>query len=368
MNTGRLATCVVILAVIMHGGRVSGADRPKVRATADRLAPEQQVVYVPIEGDLVTTCGPRCAEVSGLAWCGDDLIILPQYPELFTTKAMGIGARIFTIPKTRILTFLDGRSSAPVRPRGIVLVDQGLGRRFKAPEIFEGYESIAFFGDRAFLTIETKTNISTDSSTGQTATRGYLVAGRLNADHSELRIDPDTLRATGSPSHIHNMADESVIVFPGAVMSLYEANGANVNPRPIAHAFDSDLREVKAIPMPNIEYRITDVTAADEQGRFWAVNFFFAGDARRLDPAVDELSRRHGIGKTHARYKTVERLVELAYEDGRISLTSTIPIYLQLVDDDQARNWEGVVRLDDRGFLLMADEYPKTILAFVPAP
>jgi hypothetical protein len=32
------------------------------------------------------------------------------------------------------------------------------------------------------------------------------------------------------------------------------------------------------------------------------------------------------------------------------------------------RNWEGLVRLDDRGFLLVTDLFPGTILGFVPAP
>ncbi len=31
-------------------------------------------------------------------------------------------------------------------------------------------------------------------------------------------------------------------------------------------------------------------------------------------------------------------------------------------------NWEAMVRLDDRGFLIMTDRYPSTLLAFVPLP
>jgi hypothetical protein len=33
-----------------------------------------------------------------------------------------------------------------------------------------------------------------------------------------------------------------------------------------------------------------------------------------------------------------------------------------------ARNWEAMVRLEGRGFLLMTDRYPTTLLAFVPLP
>ena len=33
-----------------------------------------------------------------------------------------------------------------------------------------------------------------------------------------------------------------------------------------------------------------------------------------------------------------------------------------------ARNWEGIARLEGRGFLLVTDQFPDTILAFVPYP
>ncbi len=29
------------------------------------------------------------------------------------------------------------------------------------------------------------------------------------------------------------------------------------------------------------------------------------------------------------------------------------------------RNWEGIVRLENRGFLLMTDKYPETLFGFV---
>ncbi len=42
------------------------------------------------------------------------------------------------------------------------------------------------------------------------------------------------------------------------------------------------------------------------------------------------------------------------------------PIQLTLVDEATVRNWEGIARLDGRGFLIATDTYPATILAFVP--
>jgi hypothetical protein len=59
--------------------------------------------------------------------------------------------------------------------------------------------------------------------------------------------------------------------------------------------------------------------------------------------------------------------VEFRYTNAQISSTSRAPIQLELREDGRARNWEGLVRLDQRGFLLMTDKYPETILGFVPA-
>jgi hypothetical protein len=60
----------------------------------------------------------------------------------------------------------------------------------------------------------------------------------------------------------------------------------------------------------------------------------------------------------------VERLVEFQYSESGITLAATPPLQLELGDDP--RNWEGIVRLDDRGFLLTTDWCLETILAFGP--
>jgi len=64
----------------------------------------------------------------------------------------------------------------------------------------------------------------------------------------------------------------------------------------------------------------------------------------------------------------VERLIPLCYADGRLNLADRAPIQLQLVDAETSRNWEGIERLDDRGFLLVTDKFPGTELGFVAAP
>jgi hypothetical protein len=56
--------------------------------------------------------------------------------------------------------------------------------------------------------------------------------------------------------------------------------------------------------------------------------------------------------------------VEYQVNADKIIRTDSEPI--QLVLEKNSRNWEGLVRLDDQGFLMIVDEHPRTILAFVP--
>ena len=163
------------------------------------------------------------------------------------------------------------------------------------------------------------------------------------------------------------MTDETLLVASDRLVTIYEANGRVVNPEPVAHLFDPALAPVGTIPFPSIEYRITDATALDGANRFWAINYFWPGDTK-LKPGLDPLAASFGEGSTHAQFTTVERLVEFQYDDEGISLTSAPPLQLELIDDDHARNWEGIVRLSDRGFLLVTDKHPETILGFVPGP
>jgi hypothetical protein len=160
------------------------------------------------------------------------------------------------------------------------------------------------------------------------------------------------------------MSDESLIVFGNRVITLYEANGKNINTSPQAHTFDSALQSRESLAFPNIEYRITDATSTDEFGRFWAINYFYPGD-KKLQPAQDSIITQFGKGSSHSQNTTVERLVQFQFSYEGILLADTPPIQLQLIDDQNARNWEAIARLDDKGFLLATDKYPETIFAFV---
>jgi hypothetical protein len=320
-----------------------------VPSSTSVTSPEQPVTIIPLTGVLVD----KDAEVSGLAWCGDHLIVLPQYPGRFASQDDG---QIFAIPKKDILAFLDSTSDAPITPQAVAFAAPGLAQQITG---FEGYEAIAFQGDRVFVTIESKSGGSM---------LGYLVAGEISPDLSTLYLDATTLTEIPPQADLGNMTDETLLVAGDRLITIYEANGATVNPEPVARLFDLSLSPLDPVPFPTIEYRITDATGLDSGGRFWALNYLWPGDEAKLEPATDALAAKYGAGPTHARFTTVERLVEFQYTETGIALVDTPPIQLELIGDDHSRNWEGVVRLDDRGFVLMTDMYPETILGFVPAP
>jgi hypothetical protein len=280
---------------------------------------------------LIAVAGPLAradAEISGMAWHGDTLVLLPQYPERF-------GSVLFTFDKSAVLAALDGRAPEPLTPGTI---------RFVAPEVqslagYEGFESIAFVGDHAVLTIEASPH----------GMLGHILAGNLEDGGKTLRVDMQKIVPIEPPVQLSNVAYEALLAVDGGFLTFFEANGARVNPHAVAPLFAGDLTPRGTIPMPAIEYRITDATPLDGHQRFWVSNSFYVRDTDLL-PDVDH---------------SVEQLLELQWTGHSIERTSTPPIRLQRLDDRTTRNWEGLARLDDRGFLLATDRHPETLFGFV---
>jgi len=302
---------------------------------------EQPVALIPLAGEVADAS----VEVSGLAWHGDSLILLPQYPERF---GEGDGV-LFALPKADILNYLDGKSTAPLTPVSIKLSAAGL--KESIPN-FQGYEAIGFHGDQVFMTIEA----------GEGADmHGYLVSGTIA--ENEIKLDASKVIEIPMPIDSENHTDEALVVTDDKVLTFYELNGADLVPQPAAQVFNFELNPETSISLPQLEYRLTDAAFAD--GKIWVINYFFPGDTDML-PKVDPLAETYGEGATHAKYDQVERLVELSYNDSGITLTNTAPIQMALEED--ARNWEGLVMLDQRGFLVATDKYPGTLLGFVEMP
>jgi hypothetical protein len=301
------------------------------------------VTNIPLYGPMASAR----AELSGVAWYGDTLILLPQYPGRFDQQ-------LFALHKADIVDFLLGNYTEPLEPWPIPLNEQGVLDQIFG---FNGYEAITFVDDNVYLTIETE---QSDSDAG------YLVSGVVAPDLSEIRLDPTVATPIGTQAGLSNMSDETIVAVGEQVATIYEANGLVVNRNPLVRFFDrATLTQAGLLPMPNIEYRITDATELDSMGRFWVINYFYPGD-RSLRPIL----RAHGMqGALDTTAQPIERLLELQFTTEGVVRTDTQPIDLQLLDGNIARNWEGIVRLQSDGldgFLLVTDSFPETILAFVP--
>ena len=292
------------------------------------------------------------AEISAMAWHGDELVLVPQYPQRF-------GNRLFAIKQRAIVDFLTGVTTELPPLKAIAFDDGGLAETISG---FEGYEAIAFDGDQVYMTVETRPG---------NWMLGYLVSGTYLPDATLIALDPTARTPIPAQAPLTNLTDETLVIDGERLLTIYEANGANVNPDPTATVFDRDLNKLASIPFPTVEFRVTDASAVDEQGRFWVINYFWEGDGEKLRPAEDAIAMGQSQGSSHSQFTTVERLVELQITPDGVVLGDTPPIQLALLPAGIARNWEGIARLQTGeldGFLLATDKFPVTEFAFVPRP
>ena len=286
-------------------------------------------------------------EYSGLAWFGDFLVLLPQYPE---GRYSSGGGNLFAISKEDILRAIeDPEFELPVRD--VPIFNSNLRNVVKG---FEGFESILFVEQEVYLTVE---------SHGGNPMMGYLIKGVVEGELESITLDPNSLVELEPPSSAENATFEAITYWDGNLYVIYEHNAKQSDAQPLAYQFDLDLEFEKEIDFPIMDYRITDATMSDPSGKFWVVNYFFPGDTH-LAVEQDALISQYGQGATHASNEPVERLVQLQIEKDEISRVDQAPIYLKLLGYDIARNWEGVVMLDELGFLLISDSFPGSILGF----
>ncbi|HEU4404231.1 MAG TPA: hypothetical protein VFS43_02920 [Polyangiaceae bacterium] len=289
------------------------------------------------------------AELSGLAWDGDTLLLLSQYPEHFH------GGALFTLSKAAIERWLGGDRSAPLEASTLAFEAPGVADKIEG---YQGYEELLVAGDTAYLSLEGK------GRDGRM--RGYVVRASFDRARAKLRVDAETLIELECPSAHDNIGYEALTAFRGELIAFYEANGPSIVSRPCAFRVDVPAHSKTALTLFPLPYRITGATPADAAGRFWVTNVFWPGEPWLRD-GDDPIARRFGKGPTHARSEGVERLVELRVDPAAgVVRTEAPPVSLALRPDGKIRNWEGIARLDDRGFLIVSDEHPTTIFAFVP--
>ncbi len=302
---------------------------------------------LPIEILLTGEATEQSLEMSGLAWYNDYLILMPQYVN--ESKP-----RFYYLKKSTINDWLNGNKEKPLNPSKIDII---MPDYFNSIKGYQGFEAICFIGNKAYLIIETKNN---------NLMKSFIVKGSMDIKNKTLIIDPEKKVEILLPVNIKNMGYESILKYKYRLMVLFEANGINVNSDPKASFYNSSLKQKGHISFPNIEYRITDATELDDQGRFWAINFFWPGEKKRLNPGKDLVLNNTVKGETHQEFEHVERLVEFKIDGKNIYKTNSLPIQLKL--NQNSRNWEGVVRMENKGFLMIVDEHPRTILAFIKKP
>ena len=284
----------------------------------------------------------RKQEISGMDWYQDRLFLLPE----------NMGGFLFSISKAEILDAIVGSKGVAITPKKT---------RFKTPDYsslikgFDGFEAIAFDGDKIYISIEAEHN-------GKMI--AYLVWGKIDSKSLEVNINEKSLQPISTPIQLDNISFESLLINDKDIIMIYEANGLNLRKNAKQTVFSHKRKNTSQIDFPNIEYRITDVTRIDNNGRFWAINYFWPGDKKLLIPGKDNVLNKIKQGSSHSRSDQIERLVEFQLNKDEISISDTKPIQLFL-ESSASRNWEAVARLDDRGLLIATDKHPKMILGYV---
>ncbi len=306
---------------------------------------EHPVVLIPLAGRI----NQLDSGITGLAWYSDTLILLPQFPDQFKNQG---GGSVFLIQKADLLSFLDGESSGPIIPDEAPFFAPGIRERIPG---LDGFQSIAFSGDRIFLTVAANPEEPVS----------YLLSGWYEPGLEAIYIDVDRRSAIEPQTQLPDLGDKSLVPFGRRLATIYAANGGTVNPIPKAHLFNQDLSLTTELDFPNIEFRISDATPPDDSGRFWIINIFTPSEAL-LQTGVDPLVEIYGEGQTHGASSYVERLIELQFSEQGIVLVDNAPIQLELAADGIGREWSALTLLDQRGFLLATNGTPQTLLAFVP--
>jgi hypothetical protein len=297
---------------------------------------EATIVLLPLTGPIAAPD----AELSGLAWYGDELLVfLPQYTNI--DGCPSAAGCLFALARTQIESFLAGSSTGPLVP-AIMPIEAD-----QMPEIegFEGYEAIAFYKEQAFLLVESET---------PDRTVAYLLRGHVDRGRGRLILDSEHVPMLTPPSSSPNLSYESLIADERGVLALPEVHGGAGNQ--YALRFPLDLTSVEKVPFTAVDYRLTDVTGLDPDGGFWGLNVHWPG--AETQPA--------GLGWLPSEH-AVERILRLHWNSEGVECEPSPALVLRSTPGrTQTRNWEGLVRLGDKGFLLVTDQYPSTLFGFVP--
>jgi len=290
-------------------------------------------------------------EISGLAWCADTLIVVPQYPERFVENAKSY---LYGISKKVILDYVRGKDRSPISAKPIRVFENNIREKMS---LFEGFEAIACSDTSVWLSIEAQNFFGTHEA--------YIVPADPNLTSTEpsISIRTDQIRRIKSQSGIQNKGEEAIVLYNKHLVSLHEVNDKRMVPFPKAHRIETELGTQSEISMEHLPYRLTDATDVDNQGRFWVINYQYSGDKFNRG-ADDPIKEKYGVGSSHKQYYNTERLVEFEFGKNSVIRSERPPIQLKM-NAKEGRNWEGIARLNNIGFLIATDKHPDTIMGFV---
>ena len=285
-------------------------------------------------------------EISGMDWYNDNLILLPE----------NLNGYVFAIKKAELDSRINGNDTTTIFPEQIKLNTPNYKELVPG---FDSFEAIAFRGYEVYLTIEIKFADSMSC---------LLARGHIDEKTLEITVPEQNLTVIDVPTYVDNMSYESLVIDEDRVIALFEANGDSLIKDPYALSINSSGNDIIKYPLSSINYRIADATRIDKKNRFWVINYFFPGDRKVLKPSNDILASKYGNGPSHSRSDRVERLIEYEIKNGKVSLTKSAPIEIELEGEKTSRKWEALARYGNEGFLIATDKYPKphTLLAFLP--
>ena len=296
------------------------------------FAKELKIEQIFLEGSILN---PK-EEISGMDWYKEHLFLLPENQNHY----------LYVISKVEIYNSLNSSNKIKILPKKSNFIAPNYRESIEG---FEGFESIAFHNDKFFITIEAKE---------KDIMKSYVIWGEIDAKSFTMKSKRENILELKTPVQVRNMTYESALIYKDIALFLFEANGKNLQKNVYQKVLSLKDFSVADIKFPNIEYRITDATKIDENNKFWAINYYWPGDKKHLNPVEDYLKT---LPKSSNK---IERIVEFKIKDNEVVFSESKPIEFSL-DDENSRNWEGLVRLDNQGFLIATDKYPEMLLAFV---
>lgn len=322
-------------------------ERAAVKGWMDHELAAAEVTPQPLP--LAGDAADGAAELSGLAWYdAETLVLLPEHKK--PPYWHGGEPRLYTLSRAQLARAIAG-DPTPLEPRAVPLDFSGFEQRIPN---WDGMESIVFDGRKAYLTVEAKDE-------GDTR-RGHLVSARIIGDLERVVLERSVMLPKQAP--LTNKSYEAVAAVGEYLFAFPEAPDPAFFPNPFVARYTRDLEPAGHLPLPRMGWRLTDV-AQPAGDHIWAINYYYPGD-ETLGGFKDDLVARYGAGLSHGRSRQVERLLRLEVGRDALTLVDEPPIQLSLVED--ARNWEGMVRWPEGGFVVVTDRFPRTILAYVARP